>query len=464
MLPGPANYVSDNMTVPEMGAWEFTRSADGRLEAISVSAYGGLMSYLNMRDGGSSSGDRGSCFTATLPNLFDASKEPIVRVSQEAFNSGRNGTAGNPRQQLSVVRVFPAGGANFPFPKAASYDPFQLTSISSFYVLLSMILLPRIVDIIVLEKVENVYYYLRVTGMSLASYWLGHFLFYFSYLVAVNVMIAVFMGLASWFALQIDFALLLVAILLWCASIVTLGFVLGAVIDKRTVGSIVSYLISIVWAIMAVIFLALPSIEGVFWIPSVAFIRIVSHILRKEEATTELVLNFVFLAVDAVVFGVVAFGLLEARVYQEAFAQRLAFRKHTATPQLPGIKHLPRTVKSAENLVGKLDSDVAEVGLAILEQLEEVNSRSAIVMDRLSKSYDGGRSLVLNSLCFNILKHECFALLGQNGSGKTTLLSILMGLRESTGGQVYFNGQKQSRGMCFDLGVCPQFDALVSEE
>ncbi len=64
-----------------------------------------------------------------------------------------------------------------------------------------------------------------------------------------------------------------------------------------------------------------------------------------------------------------------------------------------------------------------------------------IVLNNVSKSFDGGRSFALRDVSFMIEEGETFVLLGSSGSGKTTILRLISRLIEPTSGQISLDGR-----------------------
>ena len=61
---------------------------------------------------------------------------------------------------------------------------------------------------------------------------------------------------------------------------------------------------------------------------------------------------------------------------------------------------------------------------------------------------------------------QIFALLGHNGAGKTTTIKMIIGLIESTSGQMVFKNKNLAlnRGQLHNqIGVCPQENILYDQ-
>ncbi len=64
-----------------------------------------------------------------------------------------------------------------------------------------------------------------------------------------------------------------------------------------------------------------------------------------------------------------------------------------------------------------------------------------IVLNNVSKSFDGGQSFALRDVSLTIEEGETFVLLGSSGSGKTTILRLISRLIEPTSGQITLDGR-----------------------
>ncbi len=64
-----------------------------------------------------------------------------------------------------------------------------------------------------------------------------------------------------------------------------------------------------------------------------------------------------------------------------------------------------------------------------------------IILDHVSKSFDGGNSFALHDVSLAIEQGETFILLGSSGSGKTTILRLISRLIEPTSGTITLDGR-----------------------
>ncbi len=66
--------------------------------------------------------------------------------------------------------------------------------------------------------------------------------------------------------------------------------------------------------------------------------------------------------------------------------------------------------------------------------------RQLLQISGLTKSYDGGRTLALSDVGFDLDEGKSLAVLGPSGCGKSTLLRLIAGLETPDGGEVIMNG------------------------
>jgi multiple sugar transport system ATP-binding protein len=74
------------------------------------------------------------------------------------------------------------------------------------------------------------------------------------------------------------------------------------------------------------------------------------------------------------------------------------------------------------------------------EGLEQAGSRAAVVLDGVSKVYDGG-ALAVDNFSLEVTQGEVLVLLGPSGCGKTTVLRMIAGLEQQTAGDVWLDGK-----------------------
>ncbi len=68
-----------------------------------------------------------------------------------------------------------------------------------------------------------------------------------------------------------------------------------------------------------------------------------------------------------------------------------------------------------------------------------------IIIDHVSKTFDGGRSFAVADLSLEIRRGETLVLLGSSGCGKTTTLKMINGLVGPSSGSIQVNGQRVGR-------------------
>jgi len=89
--------------------------------------------------------------------------------------------------------------------------------------------------------------------------------------------------------------------------------------------------------------------------------------------------------------------------------------------------------------------------------LPVTKSDSALVLEGVSKSYNGVRAL--NDVSFQIPRGSIFGYIGPNGAGKTTTIKVIVGLIRDFEGEVRINGQRISElgtNAYLNLGYLPQ--------
>ena len=83
-----------------------------------------------------------------------------------------------------------------------------------------------------------------------------------------------------------------------------------------------------------------------------------------------------------------------------------------------------------------------------------------IIIDKLSKSYDGQKVLEDLSVTFPDKSFTC--LMGKSGIGKTTLLNILMGLEQADNGKITGLNDKKISAVFQENRLCNNLTALLN--
>lgn len=76
----------------------------------------------------------------------------------------------------------------------------------------------------------------------------------------------------------------------------------------------------------------------------------------------------------------------------------------------------------------------------VLEQSEDLDFNTELVLDNLSFSYADADKQVLSDISMSIAKGESVGIVGKSGSGKTTLMNLLLGFLTPTSGQILVDG------------------------
>ena len=90
-----------------------------------------------------------------------------------------------------------------------------------------------------------------------------------------------------------------------------------------------------------------------------------------------------------------------------------------------------------ENLVAKLKKNLTVQSLGI--DMDAEQSEYVVEMRNITKEFPGIKAN--DDITLQLKRGEIHALLGENGAGKSTLMSVLFGMYQPDGGQIYYNGQ-----------------------
>ncbi|CAK4700752.1 unnamed protein product [Aphanomyces euteiches] len=177
---------------------------------------------------------------------------------------------------------------------------------------------------------------------------------------------------------------------------------------------------------------------------SMATLHMAQGLISKDTSafsTDILGWEIVYLAIEAVVFPLIAIGIDYA----------LSF---------PKIKAMVTKDPNVVDAPFEVDEDVQKEEHRIATGAAD---KDAVVMKNLRKVYKGGKVGVVN-LSLALPKGECFGYLGINGAGKSTTMKIMTGDVLPTSGSATLGGfdiMTQQLEVRRQIGYCPQFDALI---
>ncbi|KAH9143316.1 hypothetical protein AeRB84_012675 [Aphanomyces euteiches] len=149
----------------------------------------------------------------------------------------------------------------------------------------------------------------------------------------------------------------------------------------------------------------------------------------------------VYLAIEAIIFPIIAIGIDYA----------LSF---------PKIKAMVTRDPHVADAPFEIDEDVKHEEERVLRGAAD---KEAVVMKNLRKVYHGGK-VGLVDLSLALPKGECFGYLGINGAGKTTTMKLMTGDVLPSSGSATLGGfdiMTQQLDVRRLIGYCPQFDALI---
>ena len=84
---------------------------------------------------------------------------------------------------------------------------------------------------------------------------------------------------------------------------------------------------------------------------------------------------------------------------------------------------------------------------------ESNDSKYAIEMINITKTFDNGKKVVNDNLTIKVEKNEIHAIVGENGAGKTTIMSILFGILPYDSGKIIVNGNELATMTANDVKV-----------
>jgi iron(III) transport system ATP-binding protein len=84
-----------------------------------------------------------------------------------------------------------------------------------------------------------------------------------------------------------------------------------------------------------------------------------------------------------------------------------------------------------------------------------------IRLDRISKSFDGGRSYAVMELSLRVNTGETLVLLGSSGCGKTTTLRMIAGFEPVNSGEIHLGGRQIDEVPAFERNMPMVFQSYA---
>src|SRR5207253_188451 len=118
---------------------------------------------------------------------------------------------------------------------------------------------------------------------------------------------------------------------------------------------------------------------------------------------------------------------------------RLHVRRHLAREEGAGDQVSPRIAGTAFDLPGARDRAPAHAQTELLGPAA-LSGGAEVVVDRVSKAFEGGRIRALDAASLRLEPGEFVSLTGPSGSGKSTLLNLIGALDRPDAGSISVDG------------------------
>lgn len=324
------------------------------------------------------------------------------------------------------------------------------------------------------ENLSKTRQYLLTLGLKRWVYWLSWLLTLFVPSMVISVLwIVCCMASATLSASGALYMLFYYA--LFSVSIIMVIFVVQCLVK------------SVMWSTaIASAFLILPPVIGsllpsIKWAQCIVsffssytlYLAISNTTASKMYGISASMLNsaevFVYAAVDSVLYAAIAWYLNEVFTgdygvpksplfpFDKAYWKALFGLSGDVPPQETDFPE-PREASKSKALAAA-DENFERAG-------ERASRRAGIALCGLTKEFENGSIVAVDSASGSFRRGEITCLLGQNGAGKTTLISALYGLIKPSAGTAFVDGQDIATDIDrirSSIGVCPQDDILYSE-
>ena len=347
------------------------------------------------------------------------------------------------------------------------------------------------VTLIVKEKVNNSKHLMKVSGITIVSYWLSNYIFeiikYYFEGGIIMIMIILFNYMPRYFYL---------VYLLYGPAMVSFTYMVSFIFETESGSQNGLILINLLFGSLATtVCLALRQVDSLTnigkglaypfrLIPSFclghSFSMLLSatqylytetpiedylkikpiHILKPKFIGADLL----FMAAEAILC-LVVLAIIEKCSYSMSIPPR---EKITANTEINDSMVNKEIDKAQSKLLLKENNRNNVTDIA--ESSEELINDYAVRVQNISKTYnkpgkccDNEKVLAVKNINFCVEYGECFGMLGINGAGKTTMFKCITQETAQTNGAIFINGIDTSTDfekVHDKFGYCPQFDAI----
>ena len=372
---------------------------------------------------------------------------------------------------------------HYPLPLTAELEQQSdqtSNSLVIFFVAIAFSLIPaNFVTIIVKEKLNNSKHLMRVSGISIAAYWIVNFIFelvkyYFTCGICILLLWA--------FSFYKDY--LYILYLIYGPAMISMTYILSFLFDSESGAQngiiLLNFLLGALGSTVILLLRALDNVKGVAkilqyilsLIPSFDFNFGYSMLLNKImifiidypkdwyffednvllKKFNLLLSSIIFLAGGFVVYTIIL-------VFIELFSYHSGKVDDSKLTTEISDSQVLNEIEIANN-------DSERIGVTD-ENGQSNKVEYAIRIKNLKKNYSTGMcskpTTAIKNMSFCVQPGECFGLLGLNGAGKTTTFKCITQELSPTHGKIYINGRDMRNNfseLSSVFGYCPQFDAI----
>ena len=370
---------------------------------------------------------------------------------------------------------------HYPMPLTAELEQSRDqmgNSLVIFFVAIAFSLIPaNFVTIIVKEKLNNSKHLMRVSGISIVSYWIVNFIFE---LVKYYFTCGICLLLLWAFDFYKDY--LYILYLIYGPAMVSMTYVLSFLFSSESGAQNGIILLNfLVGALGSTVILLLRLLDNVMDIakiiqyiisllPSFCFNFGYSLILNKfmilmvEYDNWYLLKDNYILKKFNLLLGPILYLVIEFVVYTFILIliEKYSYHSSDVSDSRINTKIDDSKVLSEIELANK---EPKKIG--VTDENGKSNKKEfSIRIKNLQKFYSNGccsTTIAIKNMSFCVEPGECFGLLGLNGAGKTTTFKCITQELSPSHGKIYING-RDMRNHFSELssifGYCPQFDAI----